>query len=128
MPRFPKVSNLYLINNVEETVVFFWLEKFLISSSFTNASYQQEMWKLLSKSLMQRSRKKNILKKQKPWFQIHTWSDKSFHGTVVNRALKSLHGGSLENIYIYVRGVRAQPPPPGSVKSMVSRGQAPTEA
>ena len=29
-------------------------------------------------------------------YQIHTWSDKAFKGTVVNRELLSLHGGSLE--------------------------------
>ena len=27
---------------------------------------------------------------------IHTWSDKAFHGTVVNRALPSLPGGLFE--------------------------------
>ena len=27
---------------------------------------------------------------------IHAWSDKAFNGNVVDRALASLHGGSLE--------------------------------
>ena len=30
---------------------------------------------------------------------IHTWSGKAFKGTIVNRALPSLHDGSLEIIY-----------------------------
>ena len=39
----------------------------------------------------------NSLKKQLHWYLIHTWSDKDFNGTVVNRALPSLNGGgSLE--------------------------------
>ena len=44
----------------------------------------------------------NSLKNQKHWYLIHNWSDKAFKGTVVNRALVSLHchickvGGSLE--------------------------------
>ena len=29
-------------------------------------------------------------------YPIYTWSDTAFKGTVVNRALSSLHGGSLE--------------------------------
>ena len=40
--------------------------------------------------------KKNSLKKQKHGYLFHTWSDKAFKGTVVNRTLPSLHGGSLE--------------------------------
>jgi len=36
------------------------------------------------------------LKKQNHWYLIRTWSDKAFKGTVVNRALTSLHGGLLE--------------------------------
>ena len=30
------------------------------------------------------------------WYLIHSWSDKAFRCTVVNRALTSLHEGSLE--------------------------------
>ena len=36
------------------------------------------------------------LNKQKDGYLIHTWSVKAFKGTVVNQALPSLHGGSLE--------------------------------
>ena len=36
------------------------------------------------------------LKKQKHGYLVHTWSDKAFMGTVVNRTLSSLHGVSLE--------------------------------
>ena len=35
--------------------------------------------------------KMNSRKKQKHWYQINTWSEKAFKGTVVNRALSSLH-------------------------------------
>ena len=42
------------------------------------------------------NKNKQNLKKQKHWVLIHTWSNKAFEGTVVNRALPSLHGGSLE--------------------------------
>ena len=38
----------------------------------------------------------NSLKKQEHGYQIHTWSDKAFKGTVVNRVLPSLLGESLE--------------------------------
>ena len=37
------------------------------------------------------------LKKQKHGYLIHTWSDKAFNGTVVNRAMSSVHGESLGN-------------------------------
>ena len=38
----------------------------------------------------------NILKEQKHGYLIHTWIRKAFKGTVVNRALPSLHRGSHE--------------------------------
>ena len=38
----------------------------------------------------------NSLKKLKHWYLIHTWSDKAFKGTVVNRTIPSLHKGSFE--------------------------------
>ena len=38
----------------------------------------------------------NSLKKQKHAFLVHTGLDKAFKGTVMNRALSSLHGDSLE--------------------------------
>ena len=38
----------------------------------------------------------NSLKKQEHGYQIHTWSDKAFKGTVVNRVLPSSIGESLE--------------------------------
>ena len=40
--------------------------------------------------------KMNSFKKQKHGYIIHTSSDKDFMGSFVNRALPSLHGGSLE--------------------------------
>ena len=40
-------------------------------------------------------------KKQKHWYLIHTWSDKAFKGTVLNRTLPSLHGGSLEIMFTF---------------------------
>ena len=38
----------------------------------------------------------NSLKKQKHSYLIQTGSDKAFKGRVVNRALPSLHGGSVK--------------------------------
>ena len=38
----------------------------------------------------------NSLKKQKHSYLNHTWLEKAFKGTVVNRAVQSLHVGSLE--------------------------------
>ena len=64
--------NLNLIKNVEETVVF--LTKFL--RCFI---YEQGM--------------RNHFRRLTA---IPSWSEKAFKGTVVNRALPSLHGGSLE--------------------------------
>ena len=42
-------------------------------------------------------------KKTKTIQLMHTWSDKAFKGTVVNRALQSLHGGSLQEIFQALR-------------------------
>ena len=38
----------------------------------------------------------NSLKKQKPCYLIHTYSDKAFKNIVVNRTMPSLHGESLK--------------------------------
>ena len=38
----------------------------------------------------------NNLKKKKHWYLIHTWSDKSFDGTIVNGALSNLNEGLHE--------------------------------
>ena len=38
----------------------------------------------------------NSLKKCKHGYLIHTWSDKAYNGTVVNRTFPSFYGGSLE--------------------------------
>jgi len=40
--------------------------------------------------------KRTILRKQNHEYLIHTWSDKASEGTVVNKALPSLQGRSLE--------------------------------
>ena len=53
----------------------------------------------MRKSLSQRNRQWKYTVKQKYWYLIHTWSersDKPFKCTVVNQALPSLYGGSLE--------------------------------
>ena len=42
---------------------------------------------------------KNSFQNYKHWYLIHTWSDKAFKSTVVNRALPSFHGGSLEKTF-----------------------------
>ena len=52
----------------------------------------------MHKSLSQKTHKyeNKKFKKQKHGYLIYTWSDKAFKGTIVNQALPSLHGGSLE--------------------------------
>ena len=57
-------ENLYLIKNVEDTLVTF---------------ADKPQMKIKS------------LKEEKHWYLIHTWSEKAFKGTVVNRALPFLH-------------------------------------
>ena len=43
-------------------------------------------------------------KETKLWPKIHTWSDKAFKDTIVNRASPSLHEGSLEiKLIIHVK-------------------------
>ena len=53
----------------------------------------------MRKTLLQRNRKwsKNNLQKHKHGYLIHTWSDRAIKGASVNRALPSLHKGSLWN-------------------------------
>ena len=75
----------------EDIVVFLTSKKF-ISEIFSLASCMQEIVPFADKPQM----KINSLKKLKHGDLIHTWSDKAFKGTVVNRALTSLHGESLE--------------------------------
>ena len=62
--------NLYLINNVEEFVVFLWSSKSL-----------KNQFSIINIDI---------------FLIIHTWSDKAFKGAVVNRALESSPGGSLK--------------------------------
>ena len=85
--------NLNLIKNLEDNIVFF-TQKVFNSENFSISSYKQEM----RKSVLQRNRKTkiNCLKKLKHAYQIHTWSDIAFNGTVVNQALPSLYEESLK--------------------------------
>ena len=70
---------------------FFWLIKclFLWVSSllFINKKCP---------SYYSRRREPGNEKEQKHWNRIHTWADIAFKGTVVNQALPSFHGWSLE--------------------------------
>ena len=76
------LETLFLINNVE--LSFF--KKWIISCS-KNAQVtfvdNPQLNLICFQSLKQ-------------WFLIHTWSDKGIKGTVVNRAMPSMHRGSLE--------------------------------
>ena len=77
------LKNIYLIKNLENTAGFL-TRKYLILIIY----FKPEM----RKSLLQRDTK---------WRNdsmdiSFTWSDKAFKCTVVDRALPSLHGGSLE--------------------------------
>ena len=71
-----------------------------------------KMWKILSFFLLEKyffliiyqmllitkkcSSQCNFHREKNHEYLINTWSDKAFDGKVVNRALSSLHGGSLE--------------------------------
>ena len=46
LQRYP--GNLNLINNMRDTVVFFLTRKVFISVTFSSASYEQEMRRILS--------------------------------------------------------------------------------
>ena len=86
--------NIYQIIN-EEDIVVFLIWKVIISVSFSITSYKQEVRNTLSqRNCKWKQTFKN--KNKKHWYLINTWSDKDFKGTVVNRALSSLHWGSLE--------------------------------
>ena len=80
---------LYLINNVEDIIVFLGLRKF---NSYACSG---------SKNARVNSVKNMQLKKISFWmykhgYLIHTWSDEAFKSTVGNRTLSSFLGGSLE--------------------------------
>ena len=64
---------------------FFWLEIFC-SLSFSI------VFLLKRKPQMKMTR----LKRHTHWYLIYTWADKDFNGTIVNRALSSLHVWSLK--------------------------------
>ena len=75
--------NIYLIKNGEDNVVFFWLRKVFKSVNFSIVSYKHEMHQ--------------VTFAEKPQIKINSsYSVKALKGTVVNRALPSLHGGSLK--------------------------------
>jgi len=86
-----KDGNVRIYNGTLETwmwskiwklLSFFWLKKCLFLWVFP---------------LLQNNQKNRIWKKIiTHWYLIHTWTDKAFKCTVLNRALPSLHGGSLE--------------------------------
>ena len=80
-----------MIKNVKDIVVFL-TRKAVISVSFFHCFLEVIKVIFAEKPHI----KINSLKKQKHWYLIHTWSDKTFKGTVVNRTLPSLHAGSLE--------------------------------
>ena len=67
---------------------FFLLEKCMAPGLLKTKNAQVEFEKKPLKKI-------NSLKKQNQWYLIHTWSDNAFKGTVVNRALLSLHGTRL---------------------------------
>ena len=91
-PFHSGIWNLYLINNVEDIVVFLIWKVFLIIPICYPAvsKYKSHFWreptqlKLIS------------FLNYKHWYLTHTWSDKPFQVTVVNLPLPSLHRGSLE--------------------------------
>ena len=73
------------IKIVENTVVFLSARPLLILSKKCTGHFCRKT-----------ANKIKSFTKQKHWYLVHTWSDKTFKGTAVNRVLPSLHGGSLE--------------------------------
>ena len=86
--RYP--LNLYLINNVEDILLYFRVWKcssnLIISKCFHLASH---FYRETTTEINQFSKLYTLI------YIIHTWSDKAFKDTVVNRALSSLQ--FLEN-------------------------------
>ena len=85
--------NLYLIHNVENIVVFLDLKVFI-----SDNSYMFSCGRNARNFFCRETAQLKIISfwNYKHGYLIHTWSDKDFKGSVVNRALPSLHGGSLE--------------------------------
>ena len=82
--------NLNLIKNVK-IPSFFWLEKclFLWVSPLLFKNKKQV-------TVAEKPQIKINREEKKHWYLIHTWSDKAFKGTVVNKVVSSLQWGSLE--------------------------------
>ena len=81
-----------LIKTVEDNVVF-RTQSVFVSVSFPKAFISK---KYASHFVEKSEMKMNSLKMNKHECLIQTWSGKAFKGPVVNRALPSLDGGSLE--------------------------------
>ena len=83
--RYP--LNLYLINNVEDILLYFRVWKcssnLIISKCFHLASH---FYRETTTEINQFSKLYTLI------YIIHTWSDKAFKDTVVNQTLSSLHG------------------------------------
>ena len=84
--------NLYLINNVEDILVF-QTRKVLNSDNFFHASKNQEMRILLSQM------KINCFNNQKYGYLMYSWSDKAFKSSIVNRALPSF---AIYNVFSFL--------------------------
>ena len=87
-----KLWNIYLLKFWKLPSVF-WFEKCLL------------LWVTFTEKPQM---KINSLKKQQHWYLFHTWSDKAFQGTVVNRVLPSLHVAGhlksrLQSLYRHFR-------------------------
>ena len=67
---------------------------FLLEKCFSISSYKQEIF--ASHFRRKTSNENKQFKEKKPWISNLYLIRQSFKGTVVNRALLSLHGGSLE--------------------------------
>ena len=74
-------------------IVVFQARKVVISDNFSIASYEKCVSHFYREPF---NEKKNSLNKHKHGYLIHTWSIKAFKGTVVIRALRSFHEGSIK--------------------------------
>ena len=77
--------NLYI--DVEDMVVFLDLKVFNFDSYYM-LSY--------IRNAHSNFYRETSIENYKHWFLIHTWSDKTFKGTIVNRALSSVQGGQFK--------------------------------
>ena len=80
---------IFILSKMWKTPAFFWLKMCWSSPLFLIS-------KKCASHFCREPANNNSLKKQTHNYLIHTWTDNAFKGSIVNRALTSLHWRSLE--------------------------------